>query len=439
MLDSLRFVAALAVMAVHLTAVTSPAWGGAVPSEVAKVGRWTGYGSLGVPLFFVISGFVLLMTAWGRTVPAFVASRVGRLFPAYWVAVAFSAVLVLWVWPENVAFSRTVISKTQAALNLTMLQGAYSSPNLDGPYWTLWYEARFYLLIAVFMLVGITRRRVLAFATLWPIVAAIASANGQSLATALLMPDYAPFFAGGMLLYLIYRDGHDVGTWLLVGFQAIFGANFATHYYLSLSDSTPVHPSKSLITLLVLGSFAAVAAVTLTRLSRVNSKWLTFLGALTYPLYLIHENLGWFVIHRLRGLLSPWGAIGVAAAAGLVAAVLIHRLVERPLSTRLRAATLRMLERPERVDRANLQAVQAFAPAPRAAEVALPTQVAELPANGTPSPRLPRVVPGALEVDQSAVSNREAGHEAPGWERTGRRRAGRGQPLGSAVEAGERS
>jgi peptidoglycan/LPS O-acetylase OafA/YrhL len=352
MLDALRFVAALSVVAVHLTSRSSPAWDGPVPAEVVPVGRWTGYGHLGVPLFFIISGFVLLMTAWGRDIPAFVASRVGRLFPAYWVAVGFSAVLVLWVWPANPVFFGAFISKTQAALNFTMLQGAFSSPNLDGSYWTLWYEARFYLLIAIFMMVGITRRRVLAFATLWPIIAAIASASGQAFIAAFLMPDYAPFFAGGMLLYLIYRDGHDLGTWLLVGFQVVSGANFATHYYMNLSNSTPVVPSKILIAVLIVGSFAAVAAVTLTRLARWNAWWMTTLGALTYPLYLIHENLGWFTIHLLRDALGSWGAIGVATVVVLTAAVLIHRLVERRFGKRLRAATLRMLERTGRSETA---------------------------------------------------------------------------------------
>lgn len=424
MLDSLRFLAAVTVMAVHLTAAKSPAWGGSVPAQVATVGRWTGYGSLGVPLFFVISGFVLLMTAWGRDVPQFVASRVGRLFPAYWVAVAFSGAMVLWVWPENPAFFGTVISKTQAALNLTMLQGAFSSPNLDGPYWTLWYEARFYLLIAVFMMVGITRRRVLAFATLWPIVAGIASANGAGFAAAFLMPDYAPFFAGGMLLYLIHRDGHDLGTWLLVGVQVLFGANFATHYYLSLGDSTPVVPSKSLIALIIVGCFAAVALATLTRLNRVQAKWLTFLGALTYPLYLIHENLGWYVIHRLRGSFSPWVSIGVAAAVALLAAVLIHRFVERPLNKRLRVGTLRMVQRTGRAE---------VSPAARATPPELSYPPADFPGTVPPNPRQPLA---AVDAEHSSLVPGPDRRSGVRWERSLRSPDGRSvQP---DLEAGDR-
>ncbi len=344
MLDALRFVAALSVVAVHLTSQSGPAWGGPVPDDVAPVGAWTMYGALGVPLFFVISGFVLLMTAWDRTVPQFVASRVGRLYPAYWVAVAFSAVLALYVWPEGAAAGRPVTT-SQAAVNLTMFQSAFGVPDLDGPYWTLWYELRFYILIAVFMMVGITRRRVLAFATLWPVVGSLAVASGQGFVATLLLPDYAPFFAGGMLLYLIYRDGHDAGTWCLVGFQVVLGVNFSVSHYMTLSDSTPGDPSKVVLGILTVACFAAVAGVTLTGVTRFDARWMTTAGALTYPLYLVHENLGWFTIHLLRGSVPSWVAIAVAAGAAIAASVVIHYLVERPFAGRLRAATERMINR----------------------------------------------------------------------------------------------
>jgi hypothetical protein len=54
-----------------LTAVAFP-----VAGEVAR------YGYLGVDLFLVISGFVVLMTAWNRSPSGFVVSRAVRLYPA---------------------------------------------------------------------------------------------------------------------------------------------------------------------------------------------------------------------------------------------------------------------------------------------------------------------------------------------------------------------
>jgi peptidoglycan/LPS O-acetylase OafA/YrhL len=345
LLDVLRLLAALSVVAFHYVARNSPGWGGAPPEELGVVGSWAIYGRLGVPLFFVISGFVVLMTAWGRTVPDFVASRIGRLFPAYWVAVVLSAVLVLVVWPEKSAFSGHEISKGGALLNLTMLQGAFGVPDLDGPYWTLWNEARFYLLIALFILVGITRRRVLAFAALWPVVGAVVAQGGPGALTTLLMPEYAPFFAGGMLLYVLYRDGHDLGVWLLVGLQVAIALNWAPGAYTyMLAGESPWSPSTAAIAAVTVACFGLVALVTLTRLNAVSAGWMVVAGALTYPVYLVHENLGWFVIHLVRDSVSPWVAVGLATVTALVAAALLHHLVEKPFGGRLRRAVLRMTE-----------------------------------------------------------------------------------------------
>lgn len=77
------------------------------------------YGWLGVEIFFVVSGFVICMSAWGRGVGEFAASRISRLFPAYWAAVLFTAG-VLFAWPEV----RGVKAFSDVVVNLSMLQGA---------------------------------------------------------------------------------------------------------------------------------------------------------------------------------------------------------------------------------------------------------------------------------------------------------------------------
>ena len=343
-LDVLRLLAAVIVVGFHFTARESPGWNGAVPQELAPIGQWTIYGRMGVPLFFVISGFVLLMSSWGRDVPSFVASRVGRLFPAYWVAVVVSLVLVVYVWPEGMAFFNKDIGLTNGLLNLTMFQAPFARPDIDGSYWTLWYEARFYALIAVLMLIGMTRARVIAFCALWPIVASVAQNLHSDLIAAALMPDFAPFFAGGMLLYVIYRDGHDLLTWLLIGMQVLFALNFCIDYYPPLlASETPWPPSELAIGLICVACFALVALVTLTPLAGLSARWMTLAGALTYPLYLIHENLGWFVIAKTREAYGCWIAVAAAATICMLAALALHYLVEKPLGPRLRKATLASL------------------------------------------------------------------------------------------------
>ena len=84
----------------------------------------------------------------------------------------------------------------------------------------------------------------------------------------------------------------------------------------------------------------AVAAIALGLLGRVNWRWLTVAGALTYPFYLVHEHLGWVVIHALhRGLgLHSWVTFALTVASMLLLAWLLHKYVEKSLTPRLRAA-----------------------------------------------------------------------------------------------------
>ncbi len=62
--------------------------------------------------------------------------------------------------------------------------------------------------------------------------------------------------------------------------------------------------AKSIVAMaVVLACFAAVALVTTTRLQHVRWRLATTLGLLTYPLYLVHEYWGLFVISQLAGSL----------------------------------------------------------------------------------------------------------------------------------------
>jgi peptidoglycan/LPS O-acetylase OafA/YrhL len=384
-LDALRLIAAFIVVAFHFTAAHSPGWDGRVPEVLKPVGEWAVYGRLGVPLFFVVSGFVLLMSSWGRDVPSFVASRVGRLFPAYWAAVTFSFVLIVYVWPEGATFFNRTMTTGNGLLNFTMFQEAFNRPVLDGPYWTLWYEARFYALIAVLMLIGMTRARLLAFCALWPIVGSVAQNLHSDLISAALMPDYAPFFAGGMLLYVIYRDGHDLLTWLLVGMNLLFALNFSLDFYsAALPHEVPWPPTKVMLALVTVACFGLVALVTLTPLANLSARWMTLAGALTYPLYLIHQNLGLYIISRVRDDVNAWTAVGLAVGASVIAAVVLHYAIEKPFGPRLRKAVLASLRKTGRPT-AEAKSAAAAAAAPSAAVASAAAPSAEV-ASAAPQP-----------------------------------------------------
>ena len=333
-LDGLRFVAAIAVVLYHYTARTSPAWGADVTTVFPFLSQFTRYGDFGPYLFFMISGFVVLMSAWGRSVPAFIASRVSRLYPAYWFAVVATAVVLLFnrsllpVWDS--------LHLSGVLLNLTMFQTAFGTGHVDPVYWTLWAELRFYLLLVVMMLIGITRRRLLVLCFAWPVVSALAALAKVQLLTGLLGPSYAPFFCIGILLYLVYREGWSSSTVLLMVLNSTVALRVCEVTFIPAQATVGPPLEIGWVAVLLALSIGAIVLTTMSPVARLDWRWLSTLGALTYPVYLLHEHLGWVAIHRLVAVVPAYPLLGGVVVGMCLAAWLVHRFVEKPLGSRLR-------------------------------------------------------------------------------------------------------
>ncbi|MFF2507805.1 acyltransferase family protein [Streptomyces sp. NPDC058067] len=337
-LDGLRLIAALMVAAYHYggrDGEVSQAWGTSPKTQFPSLHQWFAYGCLGVQVFFVISGFVICMSGWGKPLRSFFASRASRLLPSYWAAVIL--VTAVFALP---AVAYKAVSPSDALLNLTMLQQPLGVDRVLGVCWTLWAEVRFYALFALcVVLPGANRRRIVLFCAVWTLAAAIAQASGEATLNIALMPEYAPFFIGGVGLYLLHLDRRDMTAWGIVLVSWLIGQHYAVARLWHAPDPHFFsYRSSGTIMLVVTLGFVAVGAIALGFLNRVNWKWLTVAGALTYPFYLVHEHLGWVAIellHRRLGLPSA-ATIALTVASMLLLAWLLNRFVEKPLTPFLR-------------------------------------------------------------------------------------------------------
>ncbi|MFB6618524.1 acyltransferase family protein [Streptomyces sp. NPDC056367] len=338
-LDGIRVLAALAVLFYHYVVLAS-AWGEPTERVFPVARHFALYGWLGVEIFFLVSGFVICMSAWGRTVGDFAVSRVSRLFPAYWAAVAFTS-LVLLGWPEV----RKSGEFADVLVNLSMVQSGLKVPNIDDAYWTLFVELKFYVLFAVVVMCGLTYRTCVLFCGVWTLAGVVAPTADSGLLNFFAVPSASPYFIAGIAFHLMRRFRPNAVLWAVVVAQFLIAQHYVRARMISSlgrseAAAVPEWPAH----LIILLGFLVMAGMALGAFDRVRWRWLPHAGALTYPLYLIHMMAGLTLIHHFRSRVAPVPLVLGVTAAMLAIAWVIHRLVERPLGRALRSSLRRGMQ-----------------------------------------------------------------------------------------------
>ncbi|MEU1780744.1 acyltransferase [Streptomyces abikoensis] len=339
-LDGLRLVAALMVVFCHYTA-SNDAWGQPAIKLFPQLHRVTQYTWLGVEVFFLISGFVICMSSWGKKLGDFVVSRVTRLYPAYWAALIL-AVAVISLFPEV----RHVQNWTQVAVNFTMLQEGVGVRSVDGVYWTLFVEMKFYLLFAIVISRGLTYRRCVLFCGLWTVASLVAQVSPNDVLVMWTEPNFTPYFVAGIALYLVYRFGPNLLLGGIVLISFLLAELQVSRRVLRLGyDTTNVHHAIHVwpAQLIIATAFLFMTMLALGWFNRIQWRWLTTAGAMTYPLYLLHQAIGLTVLHHLRNRVSALPLVLGVIATMLLLSWLVHRFVEQPVSKWLGKAMKRAM------------------------------------------------------------------------------------------------
>lgn len=328
LLDGLRLFAALAVLLFHYVSRVPYYWG-ASESSLSGLRAVTDYGWLGVDLFFMISGFVICGSGWSRQVGEFAVSRIVRLYPAYLLAVVLTAIALI-------ALDGPLLPVPQILANLTMFQALLGVPNLDGSYWTLSREMLFYLCFALVVWRGLTYRRVVLFSVLWLLASLVGASTPESPIALFANLQSTPYFVAGITMYLMYRFRPTLLLYSLLGMTFLFAQYGLSRQVVDYAEGMKRQLSWPTAAFVVTAFFLLMLAISVGGLGRVRSRWLVWAGGLTYPLYLIHQEVGITIIARLSPAVPAYAVLTLVAVGMLGAAFLIHTLVEKPLTPLLK-------------------------------------------------------------------------------------------------------
>lgn len=301
-LDLLRFASALLVVAFHFGSAfaLAPSYGSAaILRGLPVAAHWSPvswFGWVGVEIFFVISGFVIALSAEGSSTAQFVRRRALRLLPAAWICATVTLAALVIAAPSPSLVRQWLVAVTFWP----------TGAGIDPSYWTLGIELVFYLVIASGLgacgrIAAIERRGLwigavsLGFWVFALLAGPAATPMIDFRPAQLLLLTHGCFFTLGILAWSIVSRG---ATRERVIVFAVFYATALIEIAARANERTAMLgiEASPLIPSLVFSAGLAIVlgAVRLQPLlaRHCRARTTTTLGLMTYPLYLIHQEAG---------------------------------------------------------------------------------------------------------------------------------------------------
>lgn len=295
----------------------------------------TQYGYLGVPLFFIISGYVIALSASNRSAAEFAVSRFVRLYPAYWSGIAITLVFVF-------IYGDFEFSLIQVLANLTMLNDYLGIKNIDEVYWTLQAELKFYACIFLLVYFNYFSKHKI-WLSIWLALTVLFLFTEQpSFLGVFISPFYSSFFIAGVAFYLIYKEGVNKYNISIVSISLLVSSYW--QYHLADEFIRDTDSFIKLVSVSIVWCFYILFYLIVTnRIKLTSRKIYTTLGALTYPLYLIHSVAGRHVINDLRERIPEGIAVSITIVLMLFLSYLVHILIEKKTAPVIKRKLLNIL------------------------------------------------------------------------------------------------
>lgn len=323
-LDGLRGIAVVSVMLFHYTTLFDQFFPGHPRFPVTFQS-----GSMGVQLFFMISGYVIFMTARRHRTPgAFARARGVRLYPTYWACVTVTIIAVY-------ASGTDQLYRTTRELTVTysMLQSFVNVRSIDGAYWSLSREIIFYGIVGLGLWAfrgQLPRRFVEPLVWIWPsaglaicLLDRWSDTRWSHLLVTATASQYAALFCIGLLMFETRQQERSFPpVVILLGIEA------------SIAEGVMDRWELAAVVAFLVPCFVLVALR--PRTGFLRNKVLVWLGSISYPLYLLHQDVGYVIMDHTVGTVGRYWTRVLAIAGSIVLAWLVHELVETRLTRVIR-------------------------------------------------------------------------------------------------------
>jgi peptidoglycan/LPS O-acetylase OafA/YrhL len=265
-----------------------------------EIGGFFKYGYLGVNIFYIISGFVIALSIKDRSLVKFFISRVSRLYPVYWICVLLTFTIII-----SFGAPRFTASLSQFIFNLTMFQNYMGVENIDGVYWSLFVEVKFYIFVVGFYLFlnKIKQIKLDYLIYFWTLLSIVYLFFNDffilKLFNYFFILNWSSYFIAGMLFYQIFKHGMFLKYLIIL----LCVLSISIYYAILRIDNLEITYNTSfspyIIGSVIIVFYVLMLLVSTNKLKRINFPKFAKLGVLTYPLYLLHQRIGYIIFNNL--------------------------------------------------------------------------------------------------------------------------------------------
>jgi peptidoglycan/LPS O-acetylase OafA/YrhL len=290
------------------------------------------YGYLGVDVFLIISGYAMSVSSSSKGLKDFIVSRLLRLYPTFWIAVILISVATL-----AIGGNRFHVTPVQFFANLTMLNQFIGINSVDGAHWYLAVILRFYFIIAVVVVLKLSKYQEY-LSGIWLLLALAITIFPVPKVGFIIMPQYAPFLVAGIIFASAKTNGWNLFKYGTVSISLLFSIYVSVKAINDFQQYYNIPLSIYAVASIILSLYIAFYLVSIRTGALKLPKVFILFSAATYPLFLIHQYIGYMIFNLLGEHYNKYVLLSMTVVTMLLISLLIAKYAEPYLYTKSKRA-----------------------------------------------------------------------------------------------------